>query len=83
MKETRNGTKLLCLLIFKNAVIAMTEIHSSAVTRIRTWVVSATTRSTNHYTITANCTADSGSLLHCAKVCGTLANYKCTTFLFI
>ena len=27
--------------------------HSSAVTRIRTWVVSATTRSTNHYTITA------------------------------
>ena len=28
--------------------------HSSAVTRIRTWVVSATTRSTNHYTITAN-----------------------------
>ena len=25
----------------------------SAVTRIRTWVVSATTRSTNHYTITA------------------------------
>ena len=33
---------------------AVTEIHSiSAVTRIRTWVVSATTRSTNHYTITA------------------------------
>lgn len=27
--------------------------HDSAVTRIRTWVVSATTRSTNHYTITA------------------------------
>ncbi len=26
---------------------------ASAVTRIRTWVVSATTRSTNHYTITA------------------------------
>ena len=26
----------------------------SAVTRIRTWVVSATTRSTNHYTITAS-----------------------------
>ncbi len=25
----------------------------SAVTRIRTWVLSATTRSTNHYTITA------------------------------
>ena len=34
---------------------AMSEtVHSSAVTRIRTWVVSATTRSTNHYTITAN-----------------------------
>ena len=28
-------------------------IFISAVTRIRTWVVSATTRSTNHYTITA------------------------------
>ena len=26
----------------------------SAVTRIRTWVVAATTRSTNHYTITAS-----------------------------
>ena len=25
-----------------------------AVTRIRTWVVAATTRSTNHYTITAS-----------------------------
>ena len=30
------------------------RLHNiSAVTRIRTWVVSATTRSTNHYTITA------------------------------
>ena len=29
------------------------DITASAVTRIRTWVVSATTRSTNHYTITA------------------------------
>ena len=29
------------------------RITASAVTRIRTWVVSATTRSTNHYTITA------------------------------
>ena len=28
--------------------------HSSAVTRIRTWVVAATTQSTNHYTITAD-----------------------------
>ena len=27
--------------------------ESHAVTRIRTWVVAATTRSTNHYTITA------------------------------
>ena len=26
----------------------------AAVTRIRTWVASATTKSTNHYTITAN-----------------------------
>ena len=26
---------------------------SAAVTRIRTWVASATTKSTNHYTITA------------------------------
>ena len=31
-----------------------------AVTRIRTWVVSATTRSTNHYTITANAPAHLG-----------------------
>ena len=29
-----------------------------AVTRIRTWVVAATTRSTNHYTITASTPAD-------------------------
>ena len=29
------------------------EKKSYAVTRIRTWVVAATTRSTNHYTITA------------------------------
>ena len=29
------------------------DCTASAVTRIRTWVVSATTRSTNHYTITA------------------------------
>ena len=29
-------------------------IKKSAVTRIRTWVVAATTRSTNHYTITAD-----------------------------
>ena len=29
-----------------------------AVTRIRTWVVAATTRSTNHYTITARTLTD-------------------------
>ena len=29
---------------------------ADAVTRIRTWVVAATTRSTNHYTITAKYT---------------------------
>ena len=34
--------------------LAMSETVCSAVTRIQTWVVSATTRSTNHYTITAN-----------------------------
>ena len=34
------------------------DFTASAVTRIRTWVVSATTRSTNHYTITAIQTAD-------------------------
>ena len=28
-------------------------VTDHAVTRIRTWVVAATTRSTNHYTITA------------------------------
>ena len=37
------------------------DSQSSAVTRIRTWVVSATTRSTNHYTITAiQATGDRG-----------------------
>ena len=34
------------------------ERGHSAVTRIRTWVVSATTRSTNHYTITAIASPD-------------------------
>ena len=29
------------------------SISDAAVTRIRTWVASATTKSTNHYTITA------------------------------
>ena len=54
---------------------AMTETTDSAVTRIRTWVVSATTRSTNHYTITAIAPAEDltwraqnqmGSLSQCA-----------------
>ena len=36
----------------KGALPAMTAL-SAAVTRIRTWVASATTKSTNHYTITA------------------------------
>ena len=40
------------ILLVKDNSHAMTE-RCSAVTRIRTWVVSATTRSTNHYTITA------------------------------
>ena len=46
--------------------------ESLAVTRIRTWVVSATTRSTNHYTITAEqadvparCTQKVVNTLHC------------------
>ncbi len=30
------------------------QLECLAMTRIRTWVVSATTRSTNHYTIMAN-----------------------------
>ena len=37
----------------KSGGVAMKGI-CPAVTRIRTWVVSATTRSTNHYTIAAN-----------------------------
>ena len=32
--------------------------RSAAVTRIRTWVTSATTKGTNHYTITATATED-------------------------
>ena len=45
--------------------------HSSAVTRIRTWVVSATTRSTNHYTITAIASA----LIY--NMCALLYDFKC------
>ena len=48
--------KIFCLK-FKICVIKLTyeiqEKISPAVTRIRTWVASATTKSTNHYTITA------------------------------
>ena len=32
---------------------AVTANYHAAVTRIRTWVTSATTKGTNHYTITA------------------------------
>ena len=40
--------------LLQNSSNAKTAIVSAdAVTRIRTWVVAATTRSTNHYTITA------------------------------
>ena len=40
--------------LLQNSSNAKTAIVSTdAVTRIRTWVVAATTRSTNHYTITA------------------------------
>jgi hypothetical protein len=47
-------TALVTVTSYKKSGPAMSENRSSAVTRIRTWVVSATTRSTNHYTITAN-----------------------------
>ena len=36
----------------KSQALPCQHIHA-AVTRIRTWVASATTKSTNHYTITA------------------------------
>ena len=46
-KKKKKGKKIL-------PSCAMTAtITTIAVTRIRTWVVAATTRSTNHYTITA------------------------------
>ena len=38
-------------------------LKNHAVTRIRTWVASATTKSTNHYTITAI-----GPLMRCCKL---------------
>ena len=43
-------------LIFEGKKEKRNLIHEkkSAVTRIRTWVVAATTQSTNHYTITAD-----------------------------
>ena len=47
-KLTRETEKKICLQC-RNSDI--TQLF--AVTRIRTWVVAATTRSTNHYTITA------------------------------
>ena len=40
-------------------------IHSSAVTRIRTWVIAATTQCTNHYTITASAPATCVDVLYC------------------
>ena len=41
----------------QKSVPAVTATYHAAVTRIRTWVTSATTKGTNHYTITAfrNC----------------------------
>ena len=59
----------------------------SAVTRIRTWVVSATTRSTNHYTITAIASAvlhqpwQQSSVLDFSIILRQL--YKCITTLFL
>ena len=54
-RSVNYSTEPICkCLKCKVAVPWQSIIHSySAVTRIRTWVVSATTRSTNHYTITA------------------------------
>ena len=46
-----------CLSLYKNMIIYFPK---RAVTRIRTWVVAATTQSTNHYTITAD-ECDKGS----------------------
>ena len=43
--------KIVAKVVFSNAMTAIVSVD--AVTRIRTWVVAATTRSTNHYTITA------------------------------
>ena len=40
---------------------------NAAVTRIRTWVTSATTKGTNHYTITANCGAEKVIVMHDIK----------------
>ena len=37
----------------KKVSLPCQHIFCAAVTRIRTWVASATTKSTNHYTITA------------------------------
>ena len=46
------------------AIIALLKILGSAVTRIRTWVIAATTQCTYHYTITAD-TWTQTLLLHC------------------
>ena len=50
-KPEKNQTKNM----HKNTKLssAMPALFGAAVTRIRTWVASATTKSTNHYTITA------------------------------
>ena len=56
--------------------LGMSETYQfPAVTRIRTWVVSATTRSTNHYTITATLPA-----WH--TVLKTLRFFLCSTNMF-
>ena len=56
----------------------------TAVTRIRTWVVAATTRSTNHYTITAITaeTIDKVDLKNISKYIIS-ANIKSTFFFFV
>ena len=57
------------------------SIFNAAVTRIRTWVASATTKSTNHYTITAIAVRWTKSLektnLYCNSLWRHLPHVKC------
>ena len=50
-KKKEQNLKKIKIIIIINKNVSLAAVY--AVTRIRTWVVAATTRSTNHYTITA------------------------------